>query len=387
MAKRKRLSVAIDLGSSLIKIVGVYDGAMSAVVMSPELIAVSRGSVDNGANNSLGMGSATATVDYCFVGVKDNYYAVGDLAQRLGALQRFKPLKTESAAYKILALVAILAQRFGLGNNFDLSIGCLLPPGELMDRELLKQQLVEFLPDFDAPQGRMNVNLVESCFHPEGAGILELYRDRYPASLKSSVGMLMAGHRNLTCYATKNGVITHFATCDLGFSNWVKEVIKRTSGYKLETLTEAIANYWFAQDATALKPILRRQDERAAAQELAHLIEVLESTNETYCNMVFDWLHEQLPTDITAVMISGGTADVLKDELVSYFDEKLPPHPELNGKAAIYYSNTGFNLPTLDVPPGCQSRMGDVYCLWQYLMSKPQPKLTKSRTKTTVEAK
>jgi hypothetical protein len=31
--------------------------------------------------------------------------------------------------------------------------------------------------------------------------------------------------------------------------------------------------------------------------------------------------------------------------------------------------------------------MADVYCLWQYLMSKPQPKLSKSRTKSTVEAK
>lgn len=40
MAKRKRLSAAIDLGSSLIKIVGVDDGAMSAVVMSPESIDI-----------------------------------------------------------------------------------------------------------------------------------------------------------------------------------------------------------------------------------------------------------------------------------------------------------------------------------------------------------
>jgi hypothetical protein len=60
MAKRKRLSAAIDLGSSLIKIVGVCDGAMSAVVMSPELVAVNRGSLDNGANYSLGKGAATA---------------------------------------------------------------------------------------------------------------------------------------------------------------------------------------------------------------------------------------------------------------------------------------------------------------------------------------
>ncbi len=89
--------------------------------------------------------------------------------------------------------------------------------------------------------------------------------------------------------------------------------------------------------------------------------------------MVFDWLNEHLPTGIEEMMISGGTADVLKDVLVSYFDEKLPPRPQLNGKAAIYYSNTGFNLPELDVPPGCQSRMADVYCLWQYLMSKPTP--------------
>ena len=387
MAKNKLMSVVIDLGASLTKIIGICDGVMISVVMSPEVIEIDRSTLD-GQLNSYGKGakSPRATVEYCFVGVNDRYYAVGDLAQRFGAFQRFKPLKIDAAVYKILAGISILAHRFELGQKYNLSIGCLLPPGELADCRLLEQQLISFLPHFDSPLGMMNVKLVGSCFHPEGAGILELYQNRQSANPQSKVGVFMAGHRNLTCYVTKNGVVSDFASCDLGFHNWVKEVVKRTSGYKLEDLSVAIAKYWLQEDKAALQPILRQKEEQAAEEELARLIQVLESTNEIYCQAIFNWLDEYLPSDLEEVMISGGAADVLRDELVYYFDRRLPSREQLDGKTPIYYSDTGFNLPKLDVPAGCQSRMADVYCLWEYLMPKPQPKSVINQSKITTKA-
>lgn len=375
MAKKKLMSLVIDLGASSTKMIGICDGVMISIVMSPETIETDRLTLNRQLNiHSKGAKSHGATVEYCFVGVNDRYYAVGYLAQRFGAFQRFKPLKIDAAVYKILAGISILADRFELGQKINLSIGCLLPPGEFADFKSLEQQLMSFLPSFDSPLGIMNVKLLSACFYPEGAGIIELYQQRQSTNPQSKVGFLMAGHRNLTCYMTMNGTINDFASCDLGFNNWIRAIVKRTSGYKLESLSEAVAKYWLDEDKAALKPILRQREEEAAAEELASLIQVLESTNEVYCQAIFNWLDESLSSDIEEIMISGGTADVLRDELVYYFDRRLPSSEELGGKTPIYYSDTGFNLPKLDVPEGCQSRMADVYCVWEYLMPKPKPK-------------
>jgi hypothetical protein len=381
------MSIAADFGASSTKVIGIYEGIVISLVMPPETIAIGRESLESKLDGyTIGKQVSRATIEYAFVGVENRYYAVGALAQRFGAFQRFKPLKVESAAYKVLAATSILADRFELGQKFDLSLGCLLPPSELADEDLLKGRLTECLANFDSPIGMMNVNLTGADFYPEGGGILELYQNRHPTNLKSKVGILMAGHRNLTCYIANNGMVASFASCDLGFNSWVKEVMNKTAGYQLETLSVALARYWVGKDLATLQPILRRQDEQSTVAEIERLVEVLEQTSKIYCDAIFNWLDEQFPGDLEAVMISGGAADVFQDEFVAYFDNKLPAHKELGGKAAIYSSNIGFNLPELDVPAGYQSRMADVYCLWEYLMPKPRLKSpTKSQAKSTTE--
>jgi hypothetical protein len=374
MARRKLMSIAVDFGASATKVIGICEGVIVSSIMSPEVMEIARSSLA-GKLDGYSIGNRShSTAEYAFVGVADRYYAIGALARRFGAFQRFKPLKVESAAYKVLAATSLLADRFELGQSFDLSLGCLLPPSELADEDLLKGRLSEFLAAFDSPMGTMNVNLTSASFHPEGAGILELYQHRHPSNLQSKVGILMAGHRNLTCYVATNGMVAGFASCDLGFNSWVKEVMSKTAGYQLETLSVALARYWTSKDVAALDLILRRQDERSYPAEIARLVEVIEQTHKIYCESVFNWLDEQFPSDLAAVMMSGGTADVLQAEFVAYFDARLPAHAELGGKAAIYGSNIGFNLPQLDVPEGYQARMADVYCLWEYLMPKPRLK-------------
>jgi hypothetical protein len=385
MARRKLMSIAVDFGASATKVIGICEGTIVSSIVSPEVMEIERSSLSGKLDGySIGKRSRHSTGEYAFVGVADRYYAVGALARRFGAFQRFKPLKVESAAYKVLAATSLLADRFDLGQSFDLSLGCLLPPSELADEELLKGRLSEFLAEFDSPMGAMNVNLTSVSFHPEGAGILELYQHRHPSNLRSRVGILMAGHRNLTCYVATDGIVAGFASCDLGFNSWVKEVMSKTAGYQLETLSVALARYWMIKDIATLQPILRRQDERSSPAEIARLVEVIEQTHKIYCESVFNWLDEQFPSDLAAVMMSGGTADVLQAEFVAYFDARLPAHSELGGKAAIYSSNIGFNLPQLDVPEGYQARMADVYCLWEYLMPKPRLKSApKSLAKST----
>ena len=46
MAKNKLMSVVIDLGASLTKIIGICDGVMISVVMSPEVIEIDRSTLD-----------------------------------------------------------------------------------------------------------------------------------------------------------------------------------------------------------------------------------------------------------------------------------------------------------------------------------------------------
>jgi hypothetical protein len=385
MARRKLMSIAVDFGASATKVIGICEGVIVSSIMSPEVMEIDRSSLSGKLDGySIGNRSRHSTGEYAFVGVADRYYAVGALAQRFGAFQRLKPLKVESAAYKVLATTSLLADRFDLGQSFDLSLGCLLPPSELADEELLQGRLSEFLAEFDSPMGAMNVNLTSASFHPEGAGILELYQHRHPSNLHSKVGILMAGHRNLTCYVATDGIVAGFASCNLGFNSWVKAVITKTAGYQLETLSVALARYWMGKDVATLEPILRRPDEQSSPAEIARLVAVIEQTHKIYCESIFNWFDEQFPSDLAAVMMSGGTADVLQAEFVAYFDARLPARSELGGKAAIYGSNIGFNLPPMDVPEGYQARMADVYCLWEYLMPKPRLKSApKSLAKST----
>ena len=367
MARRKkRLQLGCDDGASSFKCIGSSGEELVTIVMSSAVIEQRSETLDRYRQQ---VGDLTTR---SFVGVDGNYFAVGKLATRLGATQPLKPLKSETIVYKILGMVSMMAQRLNLGTSFDLSLGCLLPPGEFRDRDRIQTALTVALADFDTPIGVFNVRLIECNFYPEGTGIAHLLQVDNRESFGTAI-ILMAGHRNLSFYASEFHQIVAVGTSDFGFNHWVKAVQAVTYNYDLPNLSSAIANYWLKQkDITHLEPILRNSTEELRANELQALVREIELAHDNYCTSIFDWLDEQLPNRIDELMLAGGVGDVIQAELIEYFVEKLTPNPRYKDKYVILNSST-FKLPTLDVPDEYQSRMADVYCMWKYLM--PQPKI------------
>jgi hypothetical protein len=374
MARRKkRLYLGCDDGASAFKCIGSSGEEPISIVMSSAVIQQRSETLDRYRQQTGDL------VNRSFVGVDGNYFAVGKLATRLGATQPIKPLKSETIVYKILGMVSMMAQRLNLGTSFDLSLGCLLPPGEFRDRDSIQTALTVALADFDTPIGVFSIRLVECNFHPEGTGIVHLLQLNNRESFGTAI-VLMVGHRNLSFYTTESHQTTGLGTSDLGFNHWVKAVQAATYNYDLPSLSSALASYWLKKkDVLQLEPILRNSTEELRASELQALVGEIELAHDNYCTSIFDWLDEQLPHRIDELMLAGGAADVLQAELIEYFIEKLTPNPRYKDKYVIFNSST-FKLPALDVPDGYQSRMADVYCMWKYLM--PQPKIVVKTTKS-----
>lgn len=366
MAKRRqRLTLACDAGASLFKAIGGCDDELLPLVMPPEILKRQSEGLDR---YRCQIGSDL--LDRAFVGLGGNYFAVGSLAQELGAMPTFKPLKSETIVYKILAMVSIMAQRLNLGTSFELDLACLLPAGEIPDACHLKSSLASALADFDTPLGVFNVKLSRCDFHVEGMGIVQLQADK---SLTGTGITLMAGHRNLTFLTLKGQQLLQLQTSSLGFNQWVKAVRDITYDYDLNGLSTAIATYWNGGDEKCLQPILRHTKPELRAEELASLRKAIETCHRDYCSLIFAWLDEHLPARIDYLTIAGGVGDVLQEELVEYFRPRMNPHPQYRGGGLPIFNMASFKLPVLDVLPEHQSRMADVYCLWKYLL--PQPKV------------
>jgi hypothetical protein len=364
--KKKKLQLACDDGASAFKCIGSSGEDLMTIVMTSAVIEQRKETFDRYRQET---GDLTT---HSFVGVEGEYFAVGKLATRLGATQPLKPLKSETIVYKILGVVSMMAQSLSLGTNLDLSLGCLLPPGEFRDRERIQAALIVALANFDTPIGVFNIRLIECSFYIEGTGIAQLLQIDNRESSGNAI-ILMAGHRNLSFYATESHQMVALGTSDLGFNHWVKAVQSVTYNYDLPKLSSAIASYWLKkQDPAQLESILRNSVKELRAGESRALVKEIGLAHDNYCNLIFNWLDEQLPDRIDELMIAGGAGDVLQTELIKYFIEKLTPNPQYKDRYVIFNSSS-FKLPVLDVPEGYQSRMADVYCMWKYLM--PQPKI------------
>jgi hypothetical protein len=361
--KRQRLKLAIDLGGSSTKAIAEIDDRLVPVVMSPEVIELDCPDLDNyRQQHELDLAYRS------FIGVKDRYFAVGDLAVRLGATQALKRLKSETLVYKLLAILAILVQKLDLGNSFDLELGCLLPPGEFADRERLHDKLIEAISDFDTPLGRMSARTIGDILYiPEGLGVAHLYYINRQQMGK--VGVIMAGHRNISCYVMQGKQPIKKATSDFGFQAWIELIIERTSGYEFSTLGTAVARFWLSGDKSTLAPILRHRDAVEREYELEHLVKVIRSTHASYWRSIDNWLDDKFPP-VEEAMLSGGLADVLKEDFIEYLKERLPVRADCGNRQGIFNDRAFKQIPDLDVPDGYQSRFADVYCLLQYLMPK-----------------
>lgn len=107
------IMIGLDFGGSSTK--GFYKSQQGRVnhllSMEPELVDLSRSTVENYMLTRLG---ETLPENSAWVGVKDEFKAIGFLAQRFHGEAGLRELKYERAVYKTLAAVWVVSQKLGI---------------------------------------------------------------------------------------------------------------------------------------------------------------------------------------------------------------------------------------------------------------------------------
>jgi hypothetical protein len=312
------VTLTLDFGGSGTKgIAQIRGGRTTAIWMEPAVIEATKTSL---AFQTRNLGNAYPE-NTAWVGIGEDYRAVGYLARSTySATPGLKPRKYELALYKTLATVWVIKQKFKLPESFDISLALLLPPGEFEDSALLKPMLRDALAEFDTPTGKINVNLIGyECF-PEGGGIYAMYcKNTGEAIRRKVVALVMLGYRNASVMISRRGILNRGKTANLGMVKMVDLVIDRTSGLEVEELTKSIANAGNEPKPQHFHHLCSSSNHRDV--EIEKIIAAVHSSREEYAIALTNWLKEVLPSqnELDEVIICGGTADYLREELDALF--------------------------------------------------------------------
>lgn len=319
--KKKKLNVSIDLGGSCTKIIGGFGfEERVALTMEPNLAKVPKEIL----NNQMGLENANVE-DRVWIEVEGVNYGVGYLAKVLTVTNpQLTALKSTMAIPKIIGAIWVLKEKLNLSNDLRINLSCLLPPGEIHDREKLENQLHEvFSKPINTPTGKLSLKLNYYSCLAEGSGIYLLHRAKKGKELMNAsiVAVLMLGYRNASIMVFRKGIIKEYETNELGYVRLIKGMVKQLSGQTIERLTPAIAQYRETGAERYLHSALVTSDK---AEEIAQILEVLEVTQKTYEFELLNWLSEALPTDIEEVVLCGGTSDdpIIRETLLEHFDDK-----------------------------------------------------------------
>jgi hypothetical protein len=361
--------LVVDLGSSLIKVLYGNDSTKlpNYLAIEPEIIEVPANYLDEYRRTNFS-GDPTSS---CFVEVNNKYYAVGRLAKReFRSTTNLTLLKSSYAVQRILAALWVAVAKLEGGKKIKLFLTCLLPPGELKDKQLLKDKLTAALESFDSPSGRLQCRLKYFNCHPEGGGLSLFYQKYHSECRDRTLGVVMLGHRNASAYIVEGGISGRFRSSALGFATIVKGVQQDTSGYAEDDLTRSVARYLLSglesydssPNPKYLHELLLRQGEVDRKQELAQLIDAIGSAKKLYWLSISQWLDTQL-SEVTDILIGGGTCQMFVKEFRGYTWNL----PKIVGKPeSRSFLNAGLVYPegTL-VPKELQDRYADAQCLWE----------------------
>jgi hypothetical protein len=354
----------IDYGSSSLKF--AYSQELNEnpqyFMMEPEVIEIPATALDECRKKF-----NTDPVGHAFVGIEGRYYAVGELARtRFHSTMDYHEPKTNNAILRTLAAVAVAVRLCRIkAGKIRLFLCCVLPPGELLDRDILEDDLRQALKSFETPMGELGIFLKYFNCHPEGGGLLVFYLQNCGDLSNRSVGVIMMGHRNSSCFKVKNGTYGMFHSGNLGFIRMVNKIRARTSGYKDDDITVAVATYLLGkeQDKAPLVKLLLRNTETGREKELERLIDAISSAKMEFWHSLSQWFGIELPK-IDEIVFGGGVGRVFFEEIVNYFERKLPKVPGENYQAI--YLNGGLIYPkNTSIPPELQDRFAEVQCLWE----------------------
>ena len=351
--KKKKLTLAIDLGGSCTKLIGGTDFENRlALTMEPSLSEVPPEIL----SSQIGLENANLE-DKVWIRAEGKTYAVGYLAKALTVTHtQLTALKSTMAIPKILGGIWVLKEKLNLSNDLTVNLSCLLPPGEIKDREKIKTELEQiFSEGIDTPTGFLRLKLNYYNCLAEGSGIYLLHRSKKGKELinTSVVAVIMMGYRNVSMMVFHRGMVKEYETSNLGFVHLIKAMVKQLSGQNIERLTSALSKYRETGSEMPLHSILLTEDKQ---RELEELKQVEKVSQKTYDFELTNWLKEVLPIEVEEVILCGGTSDdpAVQKTLFNHFNDKN------------IYLHAQVEFPPDVQVLGLGNRFGDVWCLWDY---------------------
>jgi hypothetical protein len=220
-------------------------------------------------------------------------------------------LKYERAYIKTLAAVWAACVELGLDKKKKIraALGVLLPASEQESTDELKHYISSWLPKFITPTGVMSVELISYHCKPEGGGVFQAYTNSQGAALikTKTIALVMVGYRNASILLLERGQLTKLLSSNFGFIRLVEEVTKRistvldTAGVANAIIKANHAQYWSTDDLEQ------------------KLLKAISPAREQYWLALKTWLKDNLPKKLDEVILCGGTAHFMKQELEEHF--------------------------------------------------------------------
>ncbi|TVQ47118.1 MAG: ParM/StbA family protein [Gloeocapsa sp. DLM2.Bin57] len=369
------LIVALDPGTSLTKVMyslfaGSEFGKPKLMLMDATVTQVSLSAIEHYESSRLTGGQAEHE---CWLRYKSKYYAVGYLAENyFRGFVNLKELKYEAAVLKVLAAVGAIASKCKLPYRYKLSLAVPLPYGEWKDSEKFKKQLGMALSDFNYRGSKYEVELIKFLCTPEGGGHALMRAETLREEFNSKkVLSIMMGYRDISVVKFHRGTIQGY-TEKLGMSTMLNLVKQRTSGQDEKRLLVAVYRAGRRITASKFKGIALSSNEVDRCSETKCIALAVKQAREDYWLLVNQWLKIVLEYDAEEIIVGGGTADYLRQELnkflsKDYRNSELSWAANLERDVEILFSLNGEE-------EGMAMRLTDVYGVLRFL----QKQITKT---------
>ncbi len=160
---------------------------------------------------------------------------------------------------------------------------------------------------------------------------------------------------------SRRGILNRGKTANLGMAKMVDLVIERTSGLEAVKVIEAIASQNSVNATAGSEPKPQHFYHLCSSNnhrdtEIEKIISAVHSSRAEYAIALINWLKEVLPSknELDEVIICGGTADYLREEL----DTVFPATP------VVWHG--GVEIPSNLNEQWLGSRLADVWALSVY---------------------
>ncbi len=339
-AKKRIVSICIDLGTSAIKVTYLIDNVfVDYVEIAPEYKRLpARSARQLPIAPHFSCPEDTAWIRYQ---ANCECHLVGNLAIEYKGFAAKKTLKWQMAAPKILSTIAIVLERENLAPSaVKLSVlGILLPPEEMAAELELNEHLFELLAAGFYWRDRLfKIKIAKSaiCIAPETRGLILDDLEKYPQMSDEVWLYSMSGEKHSTITTCIRGSFSRInsGSENLGFFNIHLFMSEKIPGWNPRHLEMALSlprddrqlsveRYIELNDQPVIdwEKVARLRKAVNLEQEASKLEAAYQESIAEYWLDYRDWLVETAPDpdEIDTIIFAGGTNQLLKAEIEDYF--------------------------------------------------------------------